>query len=134
MRLIETALWVAGAVQMAIFAANFYVPQKLQYRQGISGAPKIIRQVFYVHAGYVAGVVLLFALISFLFAPDLASGAGLGRFIAAGICVFWACRVPLQAFYYDAEVRRSNRWGDVAMLSALVFLSATYGLAALGAK
>ena len=134
MRLMLMALWAAGFVQLAIFAANFYVPWKLQYRKGIAGAPLIIRQIFYVHAAYVTGVVLLFGVMSFAFAPELASGAGLGRFWAAAICVFWTCRVPLQAFYYDAALRRNNRWGDIAMMTALVFLSVTYGVAAVGVK
>ena len=134
MRLMLMALWAAGVVQLAIFAANFYVPRKLRYRQGIAGAPLIIRQIFYVHAAYVVGVVLLFSVVTFAFAPELASGAGLGRFWAAAICVFWTCRVPLQAFYYDAALRRNNRLGDIAMLTALVFLSVTYGVAAVGVK
>ncbi|HET9399957.1 MAG TPA: hypothetical protein VFO34_03315 [Candidatus Acidoferrales bacterium] len=134
MRWIVLALWGAGGIELAIFAANFYVPRKLDFRKGIAGAPTMIRQVFFVHAGYVAGVVLLFALMSFLFAPELASGRGLGRFLSAAICIFWACRVPLQVFYYDREVRRANRAGDLAMTAALVYLAATYGAAALGMK
>lgn len=134
MRWIVMALWVAGGIEMAIFAANFYVPRKLEFRKGIAGAPRMIQQVFFVHAGYVAGVVLLFGLISFFFAPELASGAGLGRFLAAAICIFWACRVPLQVFYYDRVVRRANRAGDLAMTAALLYLAATYGVAALGLK
>ena len=132
--MIVMALWAAGIVQLAIFAANFYFPRKLQYRYGISSAPVIIRQIFYVHAGYVAAVVLLFAMVSFLYAPELSSGSGLGRFLAAAICLFWACRVPLQAYYYDAGLRRTNRVGDVAMMTALVYLAVTYGVAAVGVK
>ena len=134
MRWIVMALWGAGAIELLIFAANFYLPRKLEFRTGIGAAPKIIRQIFYTHAGYVAGVVLLFALISFFFAPELTSGAGLGRFLAAAICIFWACRIPLQIFYYDREVRRANRLGDLAMTAALIYLAAAYGAAALAMK
>lgn len=132
--MLVVALWGAGIVQLAIFAANFYVPRKLEYQKGISSAPAIIRQIFYVHAGYVAGVVLVFAVASFLFAPELASGMGLGRFLSAAICLFWACRLPLQAFYYDGALRRANRAGDAAMMTALVYLAVTYGVAAVGVK
>ncbi len=74
---------------------------------------------------------MLFAVVTFGFAADLASGRGLGRFLAAAMAVFWLCRVPLQLFYYDAALRRAHRLGDIAMTVALLFLTATYAAAAL---
>jgi hypothetical protein len=86
--------------------------------------------VFISHAIYVAGIVLLFAAITFVFPNDLASGHGLGRFLAAAMCLFWLFRVPLQMFYIDKSVRRANRLGDAAMLAGVAFLAVTYGAAA----
>jgi transposase len=131
MRMLFVALWVAGAVQIAIALANFVLPAKLQYRENLERVAPIIRQIFLVHFGYIVGIVLLFAALTFRFAAELASGHGLGRFLAASMAVFWLSRVPLQMFYYDAGVRRANRLGDAAMTLALVFLAATYAAAAL---
>jgi hypothetical protein len=117
-------------IQFAIFLANFYLPFKLQYRKNITPMAPFFRQVFTTHAAYITGIVLLFSVITFGFAPDLISGHGLGRFLAATVCVFWFCRIPLQLFYYDKSIRRANRLGDVAMTLALFFLAATYGAAA----
>lgn len=125
------ALWIAGFVQLAIALANFVLPRKLNYRDNLSRLAPMVRQVFIVHSGYIVGVVVLFAAISLGFAPELAGGRGLGRFLAASMAVFWACRVPLQLFYYDRELRRSHRIGDVAITVALLFLAATYASAAL---
>jgi hypothetical protein len=130
MQILLKCLWIAGLIQMAIFLANFYLPFKLKYRQNISSLAPFFRQVFITHAGYVAGVVLLFSTITFVFAADLASGHGLGRFLAAAMCVFWVCRIPLQLFYYDASIRRANRAGEMATIGALLFLAVTYGAAA----
>ena len=130
MPILLKCLWIAGMIQMAIFFANFYLPFKLQYRKNISPMAPFFRQVFVTHAGYVAGVVLLFSIITFVFAPELVSGHGLGRFLATTICIFWFCRIPLQLFYYDKTIRRANRVGDVVMTLALIFLAATYGAAA----
>ena len=88
------------------------------------------RQVFTTHAAYITGIVLLFSIVTFVFAPELTSGHGLGRFLAATLCLFWLARIPLQLFYYDKSIRRANRLGDIAMTLALVFLAATYGAAA----
>jgi len=127
---LQKCLWIAAVIQLAMFLANFYLPFKLQYRKNISSLAPIIRQIFITHAGYIAGVVLLFSVITFFFAPDLASGHGLGQFLAATLSVFWFIRIPLQLFYYDKQIRRANRLGDVAMTLALIFLAATYGVAA----
>jgi hypothetical protein len=131
MPVLIAALWIAGFVQMAIALGNFVLPRKLRYRENLSRVAPIIRQIFVVHSGYVVGIVVLFAVVTFGFAAELAGGRGLGRFLAASMAVFWICRVPLQVFYYDAELRRSNRTGDVAITIALLFLAVTYAAAAL---
>jgi len=131
MPILIAALWIAGFVQLAIALANFVLPRKLNYRENLARLAPMVRQIFIVHSGYIVGIVALFAAITFGFAPELAGGRGLGRFLAASIAVFWACRVPLQVFYYDSELRRRNRAGDVAITVALLFLVLTYGAAAL---
>jgi hypothetical protein len=124
-------LWLAGLVQVAIAFANVFLPKKLNYRDNLSRVAPIIRQVFVVHSVYIVGVVLLFAALTFGFAGELASGHGLGRFLAAAMALFWLCRAPVQLLYYDAALRRTNRAGDVAFTLAALFLTATYGAAAL---
>ena len=128
---LQKCLWIAAAIQLAMFLANFYLPFKLQYRKNISGLAPLIRQIFiHPRRPYIAGVVLLFSAITFAFAPELASGHGLGQFLAATLCLFWFIRIPLQFFYYDKQIRRANRLGDIAMTLALIFLAVTYGVAA----
>ena len=122
-------LWLAGFVQIAIASANLFIPKKLNYRENLLRVAPIIRQIFVVHSFYVVGVVLLFAVMTFGFATELASGRGLGRFLAAAIALFWLFRAPVQLLYYDASLRRTNRLGDLAFTSAALFLTVTYGAA-----
>jgi hypothetical protein len=124
-------LWLAGFVQIAIASANLFIPKKLNYRENLARVAPIIRQIFVVHSVYIVGVVLLFATVTFGFAAELASGRGLGRFLAASMAIFWLCRAPVQLLYYDASLRRTNRAGDVAFTFAALFLTITYGAAAL---
>ena len=130
MRTLVVALEIAGLVQLAIALGNLFLPKKLKYGENLSRVAPIIRQIFVVHAGYIVGIVQLFAAVSLGFATELASGRGLGRFLAASMAVFWICRMPLQLFYYDRALRRAHRVGDMAMTFALLFLSATYVAAA----
>ena len=124
-------LWLAGFVQVAIASANLFLPRKLNYRENLSRVSPIIRQIFVVHSLYIVGVVLLFAAVSFAFAGELASGHGLGRFLATAIALFWLLRAPVQLLYYDPALRKQNRWGDVVFTAAALFLAATYGAASL---
>jgi phosphoglycerol transferase MdoB-like AlkP superfamily enzyme len=129
MRALLLLLWIAGFVQLAIASANLFLAGKLNYRENLFRVSPIIRQIFVVHSLYIVGVVLLFAAITFGFSGDLASGHGLGRFLAAAIAVFWLARAPVQLLYYDAVLRRENRWGDMAFTSGALFLAAAYGAA-----
>ena len=129
MRGLLQLLWLAGLVQVAIAFANIFLPAKLRYRENLSRVSPIIRQIFVVHSIYIVGVVLLFAAVTFGFAGELASGRGLGRFLAAAIAVFWLFRAPVQLLYYDSSLREENRRGDVAFTAAALFLAATYGAA-----
>jgi hypothetical protein len=130
MRVLLACLWLAGLVQIAIASANLFIPKKLNYRENLSRVAPIVRQVFVVHSVYIVGVVLLFATVTLGFATELASGRGLGRFLAAAMAIFWLFRAPVQLMYYDASLRRTNRLGDVAFTSAALFLTITYGAAA----
>jgi hypothetical protein len=129
MRVLLQLLWLAGFVQLAIAFANVFLPAKLDYKENLSRVSPIIRQIFVVHSVYIVGVVLLFAVLTIGFTAELASGHGLGRFLATAIAIFWLFRAPVQLLYYDASLRRENRWGDIAFTAAALFLTATYGAA-----
>jgi hypothetical protein len=130
MKALLVVLWSAGLLQIAIASANFFLPRKLKYQENLERVAPIIRQIFVVHSAYIVGVLLLFAALTLGFASELASGRGLGRFLAAGIAVFWLFRAPVQLLYYDASLRRTNRLGDMAFTAAAIFLTVAYGAAA----
>jgi hypothetical protein len=130
MKALLLLLWSAGLLQIAIASANVFLPRKLKYQENLERVTPIIRQIFVVHSVYIVGVLLLFAALTLGFASELASGHGLGRFLAAGIAVFWLFRAPVQLLYYDASLRRTNRLGDIAFTAAAIFLTAAYGAAA----
>jgi hypothetical protein len=127
-------IWAAGAVQLAILGANFVLPQKLDCRQNLARVSPMIRQVFVVHWIYIAGILAIFSALCFEFAPELAGGSRLGHFLSATIALFWLPRIPIQLFFYDAELRRQHRLGDVAMVLAIGFIVVVFSAAALNMK
>jgi hypothetical protein len=70
--------------------------------------------------------------LSFWFTPELAGATRLGRYLSAVIAVFWLLRVPIQIFFYDDELRKQNRFGDVVFLLAVSYLGIVFSVAALG--
>ena len=134
MQRLTVLIWSAGLVQLAILAANFVVPGHLRLRENLAKVTPMIRSVFIVHWTYILLVLALFSALCFGFAPDLAGGSRLGRFLSAAIAVFWLPRIPIQLFVYDRELRRQHRLGDVAMLLALTFVVLVFGAATLGAR
>ena len=130
MNRIETLLWVAGIVQVMIAGANLFLPRLLQYQTNLARVSPMVREIFLVHSGYIVLVVLAFGVMSLAFAPELAGGSPLGRFLSGFLALFWLLRVPVQ-LAYDPALRRKYRAFDMAFLAALLFLGGTYLLAAL---
>jgi hypothetical protein len=125
-------LWAAGAVQLLILSANFFLPKKLSCRENLARVSPMIREIFIVHWVYIVLVLGIFTSLSFWFAPELAGASRLGQYLSAVIAVFWLLRVPIQLFFYDSELRRLNRFGDVAFLIAFSYLGVVFSVAALG--
>ena len=122
MQFLVPMLRAAGGIHLAIAAANLGLPRRLHYRENLARVSPIVRQIFAVHSVYIVYVVLVFAALCLFFAPQLADGQGLNRFLAATMAVFWLARVPVQWFYYDAELRRQNRLADVGFWVVAFFL------------
>lgn len=124
------AIWGAGVAHVGIIAANVPLPGRLRVRERLSGIPRFLRQIFYVHWIYIVIVLGLFAVLCFRFAPELAGGSALGRFLSAFIAGFWLLRIALQIVYYDGEVRRENRGLDLLYVLTLAVLVVVFGIAA----
>jgi hypothetical protein len=125
-------IWVAGGLQLLIASANFVLPQKLAYRDNLSRVSPIVRQIFIVHSVYIVLVLVAFAALCFLFAPELAGASGMGRFLSGLLAVFWLLRAVIQIFYYDPGVKASNPGAHVAFSLAVTFLGGLFLIVALG--
>jgi hypothetical protein len=127
-------VWAAGAVQLGIVAANFFLPAKLRYRENYSKVSPILRQISLVHWIYIVAVLLIFTGLCFFFAPQLAGGSPLGRYLSATLAVFWLSRCAVQLFYYERELRRHNRIFDTPFLLAFFYLGAVFAAATIGGR
>src|SRR5690348_18479381 len=93
-------IWAAGAIQLVIASANFFLPARLHYRENMAGMSPILRQISIIHWVYLVGVLLLFSGLCLFFAPQLTGASPLGRFLSAALAIFWLSRCAIQIFYY----------------------------------
>lgn len=131
-QLLIEAIRTAGAVQLAIIAANLGLRGRLRLEERFAGLPRFVSQIFYVHWIYIVITLAMFAVLCFSFARELAGASPMGRFLSAFMGSFWLLRIGLQVFYYDREIRRRNRALDSLYLVALTALVLVFGIAAAG--
>jgi hypothetical protein len=127
-------IWAAGAAQLVLAAANFSLRAKLRYRENAARMSTIMQQISIVHWAYIVGVLLIFSGLCFFFAPQLASGSPLGRYLSATLAIFWLSRCAVQLFYYDKDLRRQNRLADVVFLLVFFYMGAVFAAATIGGR
>jgi len=103
----------------------------LQVRENLTGVPRFIRQVFYVHWFYIVLIVGFFAVICFGFAHDLMGASPLGRFLSTFMAGFWILRIGLQWLYYDFSLLRRHRVLYITYTVALIVVVAILGTVAI---
>ncbi len=125
-------IWTAGAIHLLLVAANAFLPSTLRCRDALRQGPPIVRQIFIVHWAYIAALLVGFSVLCFRFAPELAGGNSLGRFLSGSLAIFWLVRIPVQLLYYDSSIRRQHRLGDLMFTVAIGFLAGVFAIAASG--
>lgn len=121
-------LFIAGAVQVLIAAANLPAKRILAFDREIARLPPIVRQVHRVQHAYIVAILLFFAALCLLRPRETAADALLTGFLA----LFWGARLAVQRLYYDPEVRRRHRAADVLFTLCFAYLTAIFGAAAIG--
>ena len=131
---LQYSIQLAGALQLVIAAANFFLPAKLHYRENLARVSPIIRQIFTVHSIYIVLVLLGFGLICLLFPNDLSGASPLGRFLVGFLALFWGLRVIIQFTYYDSAIKEEHPLAAWFFGALFLYLAATFTAATFLAK
>jgi hypothetical protein len=132
--LMTALIFAAGLGQASLLIASSLVPSRLHWREELQSLPRLHRQMHWVYGGYVVLSIIAFALLSTIYARELAAGGGLARGVCAYIAVFWAVRLGLQAVF-DVKAYLTAWWmkaGYVALTMLFASFTIVYGLASLG--
>lgn len=121
---LELLLQLVAVAQLAIALLNFSLVRLLDWKRDLAQMPLLLREVFHVHMWFISVTLLIFGVITWRFAPEMAhGGAEICRWLAAGIGSFWAIRAVLQITYYSSSHWRGNIGRTLAHMALLL----TYG-------
>lgn len=130
MEMTTLLLRLAGLICIGLIVANFVAAPRLGYARNLAGSGNLVRQIFYVHCGYIVFVITALALLC-LGWPGLLLEDGMGRVVSGFFTVFWGSRVIVQLTYYDKGERRKERFWDVFFLLVFLTLAAIFATATL---
>jgi hypothetical protein len=130
----KTLLQIAAALQLSVLIASALVPRTLDWRASLAGLHSFLQRLFWVYGGFIVLTIIAFAALTFRHASAMAAGEPVARSLCAFIAVFWAARLLVQFFVFDARPFLTNsflRLGYHALTIAFAFLVFVYGKAAL---
>jgi len=126
---LETIVRLAGLGQIALAAASTAIPFVLRWRKETAGLRPLVRQLFWIYAGYILGFHVAFGLLSLLAPGWLLDGSGLAAAVSGFIAAYWSVRLVLQFACLDRSDAPKGPWfsaAECALVTLFVFLSATY--------
>jgi len=135
MTVLAVLILIGGILHLGILLASAAVPKVLNWRKSLQQLDTLSRQLVWVHGAFIVLVIIGFGLLSLLFAEHLASGSPLARGVCAFIAIFWAARLIVQFFVFDAQPYASTRLlklGYRGLTLVFVYHTVVYSVAAFG--
>ena len=122
----KEALCIAAAAQLLVAGLNLFLVRIMKWEEVVARMPQLVREVFHVHAWFITITLVIFGVVTIRFAGELAAGTNdLGRWLAAGIGIFWLIRWLMQFFYYNSSHWRGKRAETIVHI-VLIFLYGSF--------
>lgn len=131
---LELLIFVGGILHFGILIASALVPKVLDWKESLGKLDGLSRQLVWVHGAFIVLVIIGFGLLSVSCANELARGTLLGRAVCAFIAFFWAARLVVQFFVFDATPYLRNAFlklGYNGLTVVFAYLAVVYSLSAI---
>jgi len=131
---LELLIVVGGILHFGILIASALVPKVLDWKTSLGKLDGLSRELVWVHGLFIVFVIVGFGVLSVLCASELTGGTLLGRAMCAFIAFFWAARLVVQFFVFDATPYLKNAFlklGYHGLTVVFSYLAVVYSLAAL---
>ncbi len=115
-----------------IVLLNFVVWRRFQWATEIQRLSLLTRQVFIVHSYFIMLSVAGFGAMSLFYPNALIDRTPLAQLVLVFLVLFWASRLLMQLFFYDASLWRGQRFNTVIHVlftGIWAYFTAIYGWA-----
>ncbi|MEA2710391.1 MAG: hypothetical protein QOF78_2992 [Phycisphaerales bacterium] len=130
---LEISLIIAGLLHLAITSAGLAMTLVLDWRKNLSPLCALTRHIIWTHGAFVLLTIVGFGVVSLAFSVPLASGEPLARAVCGFIATFWAIRLFIGFFLFDATphlTKTSLKLGYHGLTVVFAFFVLCYGAAA----
>ncbi|MCI0625506.1 MAG: hypothetical protein L0387_28325 [Acidobacteria bacterium] len=87
---------------------HVFFPKRLRWNEELQRLSLLNRQIFWVHCLFIVLILILFGMLSFVFAPALLQPHPLSKAILSGFVLFWLLRLIVQLCVYDSSLWKGN--------------------------
>jgi hypothetical protein len=127
---ITTLLRAAGVLHFGVLTASALVPRGLNWRENLASLHPFLRRMFWVYGIFIVLVIVSFGTLTLVHAPAMSAGDPVARWLCGFIALFWAARLIVQIFVFDARPFLTNwfyKMGYHALTVVFIYFVAVYG-------
>ena len=99
-----------GLALMVLAVAHIPIHRHFKWKEETASLSLLTRQIFHVHTFFIALVVWMFGALTFFFTDELLKPTRLSMIVILGFAGFWAIRLLVQIFIYDATLWRRKKF------------------------
>lgn len=104
----ELHLQIIGVVLIVLALIHIVFPRYFNWKMELSTLSIINRQLMYVHAFFIALIVLLMGLLCLTSANELVH-TNFGKRVSLGLAIFWIARLCIQFFGYSSKTWKGKK-------------------------
>lgn len=125
---LDLALRAAAIVQIAVAILNLFLVRIMKWEPDLQRMPLLIREVFHIHGYFISLTLMIFGVLTWRFADEMAAGTNpIDAWLAGGIGIFWVVRSVMQWSHYSPSHWR----GDTGRTAIHFLLFFGYGALAI---
>ena len=124
---------VGGVLHFGILIASALVPRVLDWKVELGKLALLSRQLIWVHGAFIVLVIVGFGSLAMIAPVELASGSTLARGVCLFVALFWAARLAVQFFVFDAKPFLTSgllRLGYHGLTAVFLYQAVVFGIAA----
>ena len=137
MNSLPTLLRIAGFMHFGLLTASALTPRALDWRANLASLHPFLRRLFWVYGSFIVLIIVAFGTFTLCHGAEMAGGTPLGRSLCLFIAAFWAARLAVQLFVFDARPFLTTAFykiGYHALTLVFIYFAAVYGVAAVAGK